>query len=179
MKILMKRLAALFLFIVYISCLLAGCTININVGNPSEDTANKTDGKTDFDYIFNNESTMYESRASIYISNTIATEVPAISSSDLAASASLAETYSVFLNSSKIQNKIKEEYPGVEYTLTLEPINETEICALIATGENPEYLDEICNMAVSLLCEQLPKIIQGSSCKVVNYAKPAQLVGTN
>lgn len=176
---LMERLAALFLFIVYISCLLAGCTININVGNPSEDTANKTDGKTDFDYIFNNESTMYESRASIYISNTIATEVPAISSSDLKVEKSLVETYSVILQSNMIQGQIREEYSGVEYTLTLESINETEICTLIATGENPEYLDEICNMAVSLLCEQIPKIIQGSSCKVVNYAKPAQLVGTN
>ena len=163
MKMLMKRLAALFLFIVYISCLLAGCTININVGNPSEDTANKT---------------VYECRASIYIANTTAADA-AISSSDLKVEKSLVETYSVILQSNMIQGQIREEYSGVEYTLTLESINETEIFTLIATGENPEYLDEICNMAVSLLCEQIPKIIEGTSCRRVDYAKTAQLVGTN
>lgn len=173
-----KRLSELFLFVVCIFCLLSGCTININVGNPSEDTVNKIDDKTVFDYIFNNGSTMYESRSTIYIANTTATDT-AISSSDSKVAISLVETYSAILQTNRIQGKIREEYPDVEYMLSLEPINETEICTLIATGEKPEYLDEICNMAVSLLCEEIPQIIEGSSCRVVDYAKPAQLVGTN
>ncbi len=171
------RLAALLL----ISCvvfLIAGCTININVGNPSEDAANETDGKTIFDYIFNSGSTMYESRASIYLETATAADA-AISSSDLKVAKSLLETYSGILQSNVIQGQIREEFPGVEYTLSLEPRNDTAICALIATGESPEYLDEICNMAVSLLCEQIPQIVEGSSCKVIDYAKPARLVGTN
>lgn len=174
---LMKRLSALFLLVGYISCLLAGCTININVGNPSEDTANKTDGKTVFDYIFNNGSTMYESRANTYIATT--TTDSAISSSDLIVAESLVATIDSILQSNVIQDAIRERYPGVEYTLSAEPIGETEMCSISATGEHPEYLDEICNMAVSLLQGQLPQIVEGSSCKVVDYAKPAQLVGTN
>lgn len=159
----MKRLSSLFLFIFCFSFLLAGCTININMDDPPEDTTNKA---------------IYESRASIYIVNTIAADT-GISSSDLQATKSLVETYSVILQSNMIQGQIREEFPDVEYTLSLEPINETEICTLIAAGDNPEYLDEICNMAASLLCEELPQIIAGSSCKVIDYAKPAQQVDTN
>ena len=69
--------------------------------------------------------------------------------------------------------------PNLKYELTLESINETEIFAIIATSENPERLDDVCNLAVSLLCEEVPLIIDGASCTVVNYAKSAQLVGTN
>ena len=87
---LMKRLSALYLLIVYISFLLAGCTININVGNPSENTANKTDGKTVSDYIFNNGSTMYESRAHIYIATTTTDSL--ITSSDLIVAESFVAT---------------------------------------------------------------------------------------
>ena len=160
---------------------LAGCTININIGNADENTVNETNGKTIVDYIFNGkeETTMYESRATIYISNTVTAESTAISSSDLTVSKSLAETYSVILSRAKIQNKIKEEYPNIEYELTLEPINETAICAVIATSEHPEKLEDICNLAVSLLCEEVSLIVKGSSCKVVDNATPAQLVGTN
>ena len=140
---------------------LAGCTININIGNADENTVNETNGKE--------ETTMYESRATIYIFNTHEDQTGTISSSDLAVSLRLIE--------SKVQDKIREEYADVEYTLSLEQINETEI-SLIATSETPEYLEEICNIAVSLFCETLQKIY-GASCKIVDYAKSAQEVGTN
>lgn len=176
---LIKRQFTLFILVACIFCLLAGCTININVGDPSEDTVNETDDKTIFDYTFNNGSTTYESRTTVYIADTTAATDTAISSSDLKVTKSLVETYSGILQSNKIQGKIREEYPGVEYTLSLQSMNETKIFTLIATSEDPEYLEEICNMAASLLCEELPQIIAGSSCKVVDPANPAQLVGTN
>ena len=52
---------------------LAGCTINIYIGNADENTVNETNGKTIFDYIFNGkeETTMYESRATIYITTSM------------------------------------------------------------------------------------------------------------
>ena len=105
---------------------LAGCTLNINIGNADENSVNKTNGKT-----------------------------------------------------IKVQDKIREEYSGTEYALSLEQTNETEIFTLIATSETPEYLEDMCNMAVSLLCEMIPQVIGGSSCKIVDCAKSAQAVGTN
>lgn len=176
----MKRLSARFLLIVCISCLLAGCTININIGNPPKDATNEADSKTFLDNFVNSEKQkiLYESCASIYITTTTATDAT-ISSSDLKVAKSLVETYNTILQTNMIQSQIREQYPDIEYTLSLEPIEETEIFALIATGEEPEHLEEICNRAVSLLCEKIPQIVDGVSCKVVDYAKPAQLVGKN
>ncbi len=173
-----NRILSLCLVVVCIFGLLTGCTININLGDSSEKDKNKTEDKTIFDDFFGRRK-VYESRATIYTSNTVTAESTAISSSDLTASTSLAETYSVILNGSKIQNKIKENYPNVEYELILEPINETEVFVLIATSENAENLEDICNLAVSLFCEEVSLIVEGSSCKVIDNATPAQLVGTN
>ena len=173
------RILPLCLVIVCIFGLLTGCTININLGDSSEKDKNKTEDKTTFIDDFFGRNKAYESRATILISNTATAKSPAISSSDLSATTSLAKTYAAILNNSKIHNKIKEEYPNIEYELTLEPINETEICAVIATSEHPEKLEDICNLAVSLLCEEVSLIVEGSSCKVIDNATPAQLVGTN
>ena len=173
------RILPLCLVIVCIFGLLTGCTININLGDSSEKDKNKTEDKTTIIDDFFGRNKAYESRATILISNTATAKSPAISSSDLSATTSLAKTYAAILNNSKIQNKIKEEYPNIEYELTLEPINETEICAVIATSEHPEKLEDICNLAVSLLCEEVSLIVEGSSCKVIDNATPAQLVGTN
>ena len=174
-----------FIGVVSACCLffssLAGCTININIGNADENTVNETNGKTIFDYIFNGkeETTIYESRAVIYISHPHEDQTGIISSSDLATSIKLVETYNVILQSSSVQDKIRKEYSGAEYELSLEHIDETETFALIATSETPEYLEDICNMAASLLCEIIPQVMNVSSCKIVDYAKPAQLVGIN
>ena len=173
------RILPLCLVIVCIFGLLTGCTINVNLGDSSEKDKNKTEDKTTIIDDFFGRNKAYESRATILISNTATAKSPAISSSDLAASLRLTEAYAAILNTSKIQNKIKEEYPNIEYELTLEPINETEICAVIATSEHPEKLEDICNLAVSLLCEEVSLIVEGSSCKVIDNATPAQLVGTN
>ena len=173
------RMLPLCLVIVCIFGLLAGCTININLGDSSEKDKNKTEDKTTIIDDFFGRNKAYESRATILISNTATAKSPAISSSDLSVATSLVKTYATILNTSKIQNKITEEYPNIEYELTLEPINETEICAVIATSEHPEKLEDICNLAVSLLCEEVSLIVEGSSCKVIDNATPAQLVGTN
>ena len=47
---------------------------------------------------------------------------------------------------------------------------------MIATGEDPEYLEEICNMAVDLLVELDSSVY---IFRVLEYAGPAQLVGTD
>lgn len=172
-----KRLFVLVLIIASVLLFVTGCTINI--GSSSENTANKADSKNLFDSIFNNEnlkSTMYKSCATIYISTKGTTE-SAISSSDLVVAKSLVDKCETILQSDSIQKEIREEYPNVKYELTLESINETEVFTIAAVGPNPEDLEEICNMAASLLCEKVPLIVDGVSCKVIDYATAAQLVG--
>lgn len=172
-----KSLFIRFILIVCVSVLLAGCTININVGNSSDASKNGTTPNHNSDTSAN--TSLYQSRATIYISQTVTTDSTMISSDDLTGSLQLIESYIVILNSKQIQSKIREKYPSAEYTLTLEPMNETNVFSIIATSENPECLEEICDIATSMLCEIIPQVIEGVSCKVVDYAKPAQLVEKN
>ena len=169
-----KCLLPLFLVVTFVFSLLAGCTININIGAPSANIAEETTILESN----SNPKTMYESRATILITNNVSSDA-AISSSDLMVPIELVNSYAVILKSNVIQNQIREEYPGSEYELSLEQIDETEIFALIATSETPEYLEDICNRATSLLCEKIPQVIEGSSCKIVDFPHSVQEVGTN
>ena len=173
-----KHLVLILLLVVCLLGLFTGCTININIGTLAGDASEESAGKNIFDYIFHNqeETKMYESRATIFISyisegaDTAATAVdPAVS-----ASLPLMGVFNGILQSKTIQSQIQKEYPDVAYALSLEPVNETSMYTLIATGENPEYLDEICNMAISVFCEELPRIVDGVSIKIIDYAKPVQ-----
>ena len=176
-----NRLLPLFLLVVCVFGSLAGCTININMGNADENTVNETNGKTIFDYIFNGkeETTMYESRATIYISTTFVPTNNSISSSDLTVSERHLEIYNLFLQTPMIQDKIREQYPGAEYALSLTPIDDTASFALIVTSESPEHLEEICNLAASRFCDTTPGILKGWSCSIIDYAKSVQKVGAN
>ncbi len=176
-----NRLLPLFLLVVCVFSLFTGCTINIDIDSSAKDATTKTDSKTIFDYIFNGkeETTMYESRATIYISTTAASTDTAISSSDLTVSERLVKTYIIIFESDPVQARIRAEYPDTEYTLSLESMYDANVFALIATSESPEQLEEICNTAASVFCETLTSIIQNASCKVVDTASPAHLVRTN
>jgi hypothetical protein len=177
---LIKRLSSLFLFFVCIVCFLAGCTININLGSPAKDMASTTDNKIVSNHAGDSDQskkTVYECRANICITKTSANTT--ISSSDLGISKSLIETFNVILQSHVIQNKIHEQYPNTEYTLILEPVEETSIFTIVATSENSDQLDAICNKAASLFCEKSAAITEGYSYKIVDYAKVAQLIEGN
>ena len=160
-----KRTLPLFLVVVCIFHLLTGCTININIGNSDEDSKKETAGKSILEEIFKKEdqTKLYECRAIIYLT------LEVVSSKVMA-------DCNYILQSRSIQDQIREEYPDVEYTLSLERIDETELCAVIATSEDPESLQEICNMAVDLLCEEISQLMV-SNCRVVEYAGPAQEKG--
>ena len=160
-----SRLLSLVLFVVCISCLLVGCAININIGNATENTAHEADRNL----FFGTGSTMYKCSGKVYIGMKTA-EDASISSSELKVTKSLMETYKAILQSDIIQDEIRKKYPGVEYTMELEQVNETEVLSIVAMGKDPTCLHEICNMALSLFCEKIPEIVEGVYCRVVDCA---------
>jgi hypothetical protein len=164
--------------IVFIFYLLTGCTININIGNSDKDPKKDTDGKSILAEIFKKEdqTKLYESRAIIYLTQQSCDYIYDYNS--LAVASQLMKDCGVILQSEAIQKQIHEEYPDVEYTLSLEATDEIELCTVIATSEDPEYLEEICNMAIDLLGEKVADLM-GLSCNVVTYAGPAQEIETN
>lgn len=167
-----KHHLALLLLVVTVFLFAAGCTVNINVGNAA-DTENKTMNQGVDTTV--NES-VYQSCAAVLISNGGTTASTSISSSDLAVSKPLVDVCKTILQSNRIREKICEEYPAAKYELTLEPMNETAIFTIIATSKSPEALEEICNMAVSLFCEEVSSKMDGVSCKVIDYAKSVRQV---
>lgn len=173
----MKRILTLFFLVFYIAFLLSGCTININLDNPFENTAGAVGGNSIFDRILSNgifNKPMYESCAYIVVVNTSAS----MTYPDTSTFTSLTETCTAILNTSKFQDKIKEKYPGAEYTLTLKRVVNTEIFAVTATSKHPENLDDICDSAVSLLLEEVPYHVEGFAFRILGPASPAQLIET-
>ena len=172
-----KRTLPLFLIIVCIFHLLTGCTININIGNSDEDTKKETDGKSILEGIFKKEdqTKLYESRATIYLTHY---DDYAVDYDSLSMASQLMKDCGVILQGESIQGPIREEYPDVEYTLSLERTDEIELCVIIATSENPECLEKICNMATDLLCERIAQFMN-YPCNVVTYAGPAQEIEAN
>lgn len=165
-----------FLLIVAILISLTGCTININIGNSDRDTKKETEGKSILEEIFKKEdqTKLYESRATIFITQ----RSSGYGDNNLAVASQLMKDCSVILQSEAIQKQIHEEYPDVEFTLSLEATDEIELCTVIATSEDPEYLEEICNMAIDLLGEKVADLM-GLSYKVVECAGPAQEIEAN
>ena len=102
------------------------------------------------------EDSLYKSSCTVYFATKQATS-GAISSSDLAGLLDIEQITSI-LQSEAIRSAISAQYPQAEYELTLQQVNSTEIVTITATSNYYETnLANICNLAVTLMCEELEK----------------------
>ena len=123
------------------------------------------------------EKKLYQCQATIMI--TKKGEDPSYSSSDATVSPSALKAYDMILQSKAVQDKILEKYPNAEYTLVMAPGENTSVCTITATGSDAENLDELCDLAVSLLCEEAAKVISATTCKAVDKATTPKLLEAN
>ena len=114
---------------------------------------------------------LYESRCSLYYSVNTYDEAAQISTPDMKASAGMFAVFSEILQSNSLRQQILEQYPDAEFELALEQKEGTGIFYIIATGEDPENLDEICNFAASAMIQKAEQIVPGSSFKIIDPAK--------
>ncbi len=110
----------------------------------------------------------YETSAVIYIANN-GTQFY-ISSGDLAATQSLSESYKTLFHTERIQTPVKEQFPETEYTAELEAMEETEVFRITVKSQEPENLEDICNLLAESFAKELPEIINGISVKIVDTA---------
>lgn len=162
-----KRVLSLILLVACIFSLLAGCTININLADTGETATSKEDNKNILDNILNGVDVVHVSYAMVCITPDISSET--VSNDRLNSANSLLKTYEILLQSPSVKNQISEEYPGVEYTLSLKEVNNTQIYKIVATSKESEHLTEICDMATSLFCENVYNVY-GFSCKITSNA---------
>ena len=119
----------------------------------------------------------YQSSAMLFV-NTSSLDVGStkINLSDLTASKSLANTYSVILKSrTTLEEVIKEADLKYTYTqlgkmISTETVENTEIFRVIVTSEDPNEAELIANTIIKVLPERIKTIMDGSAVQVVDTA---------
>lgn len=120
---------------------------------------------------------MYKAEAMIYVNNNSNRNNGALSSSDLAVALRLVGTYMNILKSDSVLEEVAGK-PGVNLTakqirgmMTVEPVEETEMFYVSITSSDPEMSADIVNEIARVAPEKIAAIIEGSSAKVIDYAR--------
>lgn len=120
----------------------------------------------------------YQSYVMFYVNNTAAdlSENLSINTGDIAASKSLAGTYSTILSTKQTLDAVID-YAGVDRAYTevadmihTSAVNSTEIIRVNVEAESPEEAYRIAQAIEYILPSRITKIIEGSSAKVVESA---------
>lgn len=121
----------------------------------------------------------YEAEALMYVNNTSASlgnTSFSISSSELTAAQSLADTYIIILKARTTLNEVIEK-EDLDYTyeelydmISSDAVNGTEVFSIRVTSEDPEEAKNIANAIARILPDKISGIVDGSSVRVVDYA---------
>lgn len=132
-----------------------------------------------FVYTFYFITPLYKSSAMFYVNNndiSLGNVSASITSSDLAASKGLVDSYIVILKTRASLNDVIE-YAGVDRTyaevksmISAAAVDSTEIFEVVVTSPDKEEAEAIANAIAYILPKRISSIIDGTSAKVVEYA---------
>lgn len=127
-------------------------------------------------YTANFVTPMYRAEVTMYVNNN-SSNTDTVSSSNLAVALQLVKTYVNIIKSDRVLEKVIEE-TGLMLTpkqirgmLSAESVNETEMFAVRVTSSSPQMSADIANAIADVAPGVISVIIEGSSAKVVDYAK--------
>lgn len=115
----------------------------------------------------------YTAYGTVYINNNaIQTDISSTISTQCVPESvlSLHETYIQIGNSNKIRNILEEQFPNEQYTYIFESVDDTEIIKVSVTSDDSETSAKICNGILDVYPKIIAEIIEGSSCKIIDYA---------
>lgn len=122
----------------------------------------------------------YKSTIKIYVKNTGAsTDVAGQTQSDVLASQALINSYIDILRSDSILNKVAEELDGevtaaqIRSMISTKVIPDTLLFELSVSNADPELAARIANVIAEIGPDEAAKIADGTSAKLVDYAKVA------
>lgn len=128
-------------------------------------------------YTINFVEPTYQASVSIYVNNNSNKDNAHISSSDLAVALRLVETYVNIIQSDTVLEKVISE-TGLTLTagqirgmLSAKAVGETEMFRVQITSTNPQMSADIANAIAAVAPAEISKIIEGSSAKIIDYAK--------
>lgn len=120
---------------------------------------------------------LYKANVMIYVNNNSNRNNDALSSGDLAVALRLVNTYINILKSDSVLEEVVEK-TGVNLTaaqirgmLTAEAVEETEMFQISITSPNPQLSADVANAIANIAPEKIAEIIEGSSAKVIDYAR--------
>ncbi|MCQ2432215.1 MAG: Wzz/FepE/Etk N-terminal domain-containing protein [Clostridia bacterium] len=128
----------------------------------------------------------YQAKTLLYVNNAAQSTSGNITSSDINASKSLVSTYGVILTSETTMDAVAEK-TGLPYStgelkkmVATASVNTTEVLQVTVTCSSPEHAERIANAIVEILPGRITEILEGSSVRVVEYAKvPKNRVSPN
>ncbi len=130
---------------------------------------------------------MYEAHTTLYVNNSTSQDTStAITTSDLTASAQLVDTYSAIISSNTVLSLVIEE-ADVDMTeeelleqITISAVNDTEVFTVSVLNADPKTAARIANGIATIVPDQISEIVEGSSVKVVDYARiPTEIASPN
>lgn len=134
-------------------------------------------GGTAFVYAAYAVTPLYEANALLYVNNgSLSVGGTSISLSDLSASKTLVDTYTIILKTRLTLNEVIEE-TGLDYTyeellrmVSAEAVNDTEIFRVTVTSPVPQEAELITNTIVEVLPDKVAEVIDGCSVRTVDFA---------
>lgn len=124
---------------------------------------------------------LYKTSISIYVNNTSnGVQGGVISSSDLATSQRLVATYINILKSNAVLDKVAESVGNeisstqIRNMIDSEAMGTTEVFQVYITNADPELAAEIANAIAAIAPKEIANIVEGSSARIVDYAKVPQ-----
>lgn len=117
---------------------------------------------------------MYTAGVTLYVNNSSQSET--MTSSDLSVSRSLVDTCVTIIHSPTVMDKVVEEsdldFSSAEILsmLSAGAISNTEIFEVSISNENPETAAEIANAIAVVVPDEIEKIVEASSIKIINRA---------
>lgn len=126
----------------------------------------------------------YTASASLYVNNydssKVNSEIKKVSSNDIYTAQTLVQTYLTFLSTDRVLDEVSVRLDN-KYTssqlrgmISANVMNETEIFMVSITNTDAEEAAKIVNIIADMAPEIIMNYIEGSSVKVVDYAKVPQ-----
>lgn len=123
----------------------------------------------------------YESTAQVYISNVDASTYQKVTTSDLSAARSMANTYRYIMSSERAVQMLRAELaadPEFDiayldaYTTTMSVVGNTEIIKIAVRCRDPKMAALICNKVVAISTVLISDIFEGGKCNSLGEARP-------
>lgn len=121
---------------------------------------------------------LYRASVTVYVNNNIGgQQVESISNTNLATSQKLVNTYVNIIGSDTVLSKVVE-YRNLPYSpdqirkmMSASQRDETEIFTVSISNPNPKMAAVVANAIAEVAPEKIGEIVEGSSTKIIDYAK--------